>query len=224
MAEFKKVKEARRLFGVLANESRLELLRTLQKGELNVTQLINRVKISQTLVSHHLKTLMAAKLIVGRRQGNFRLYRLNGIGIAPFLQMIGGKAMSVDRSEAAVRKAEYDYRAIIDHLPAMVWMFGDDGTVEYCNRFWRDYTGQPLEKGLDAGWRKSFSAGDDRKVAAQWKKAVSNDKWSEIVVSFKKDIDDKYYKHLVRIAPLIGPDGRPSRWIGIATEVHGLPT
>lgn len=63
-------------FKVLSNESRLTIFQLLTAGPLNATELLNNIAISQTLLSHHLKSLKAAGLIEGHKKGHFINYKL----------------------------------------------------------------------------------------------------------------------------------------------------
>ena len=63
-------------FQALSDETRLKILGILAGGERGVCELVSRLEISQPLLSHHLKTLRAAGLVAGRRQGRWMYYRL----------------------------------------------------------------------------------------------------------------------------------------------------
>lgn len=63
-------------FKVLSNESRLTIFQLLTAGPMNATELLNNISISQTLLSHHLKSLKSAGLIEGQKKGHFINYRL----------------------------------------------------------------------------------------------------------------------------------------------------
>ena len=71
----------------LADESRLQLLRTLSEGELTVGELARRINLGEPTVSHHLARLREAGLVTLRMAGNQRFYRPNETGLARFKQM-----------------------------------------------------------------------------------------------------------------------------------------
>ena len=64
------------VFKSLADENRLRILRALGDDEKPVSRLVEELGISQPLVSHHLKDLKRALLILVRRQGPFVYCRL----------------------------------------------------------------------------------------------------------------------------------------------------
>lgn len=62
-----------------AEASRYRLLAILkaEKEGLNVSSLARRLKLRQPTVTHHLKTLEGAGLVVGERHGREKRFRLN---------------------------------------------------------------------------------------------------------------------------------------------------
>jgi DNA-binding transcriptional ArsR family regulator len=61
---------------VLAEPSRRRILDALREGELPVGALVDRLAISQPLVSKHLRVLREAGLVEARVDGQRRLYRV----------------------------------------------------------------------------------------------------------------------------------------------------
>jgi DNA-binding transcriptional ArsR family regulator len=61
---------------VLADPTRLAVLESLKAGPQHVGTLMKKLKIEQTLLSHHLKTLRMAGLVESKRDGKAVLYRL----------------------------------------------------------------------------------------------------------------------------------------------------
>ena len=64
------------LLKVLADETRLRVLRSLLAGPRQVAQINEDLQIEQSLLSHHLKVLREAGLVESERQGKGVLYRL----------------------------------------------------------------------------------------------------------------------------------------------------
>ncbi len=63
------------VFKLLADETRLRILIYLaQEGELNVTELCERLEQSQPAVSHHLALMRVARIIEPRRDGKHNYY------------------------------------------------------------------------------------------------------------------------------------------------------
>jgi ArsR family transcriptional regulator len=68
---------AARWFHALSDETRLEILRRLSKGERCVCELTDAMDAAQSRLSFHLKTLRTAGLISGRREGRWMYYSIN---------------------------------------------------------------------------------------------------------------------------------------------------
>jgi len=63
-------------FGVIAHPLRRALLQRLAVGEARVTELAALVPVSRPAVSQHLRLMLAAGVVVERRQGRERYYTL----------------------------------------------------------------------------------------------------------------------------------------------------
>lgn len=62
---------------VLADVTRLSVLEGLLDGPKNVTELNDRIRIDQSLLSHHLKVLRDAGLVIPRREGKSVRYTIS---------------------------------------------------------------------------------------------------------------------------------------------------
>lgn len=70
------IDETARLFGILADSSRLKLLRALMAAPLTVSELIEATAMKQGNVSKHLGVLLNARFVAREREGNFARYSL----------------------------------------------------------------------------------------------------------------------------------------------------
>lgn len=67
---------AAELFGLLSSPIRLRIVGELCRGELNVTQLLERVAATQPNMSQHLSALYRAGVLARRRDGAQIYYRI----------------------------------------------------------------------------------------------------------------------------------------------------
>ncbi|MCK5114496.1 MAG: winged helix-turn-helix transcriptional regulator [Phycisphaerae bacterium] len=65
-----------RLFKILGDPTRLKITVEMLKGELNVTQICRKLKMSQPTVSRHLGLLRMSDLVATRRNGKEIFYSL----------------------------------------------------------------------------------------------------------------------------------------------------
>ncbi|MDQ2664759.1 MAG: metalloregulator ArsR/SmtB family transcription factor [Gemmatimonadota bacterium] len=69
-------------FRALGDETRLRLLEILVDGEQTVGALTDETQLGQSLVSHHLRTLRDAGLVVTRRDGRWIHYTIAAAAMA----------------------------------------------------------------------------------------------------------------------------------------------
>lgn len=83
---------AARWFHALSDETRLEILRRLSKGERCVCELTDAMDAAQSRLSFHLKTLRTVGLISGRREGRWMYYSLNPEVLESMAEFVAGLA------------------------------------------------------------------------------------------------------------------------------------
>ena len=65
------------LLKILADETRLAVVRQLLDGAKRVAEINETLQIEQSLLSHHLKVLREAGMVIARRDGKAMLYSLS---------------------------------------------------------------------------------------------------------------------------------------------------
>lgn len=73
-------KELSVLLKLISDKSRLQILCILQDGEHCVCEIFEQLKLSQSLVSHHLKDLKNANLVSDKKEGKWVHYSLTDEG------------------------------------------------------------------------------------------------------------------------------------------------
>lgn len=59
-------------------------------------------------------------------------------------------------------------KEMIDRIPTLAWSCRPDGTAEFLNQRWLDYTGPSLEEALGWGWKASIHPEDLDKLMDTW--------------------------------------------------------
>ena len=75
-------------FKALYNNTRLRIIRLLQKEPANVTEICKKLKLEQSYASHALKCLADCGFVEAKRAGKNRIYSINKDTIAPMLKLI----------------------------------------------------------------------------------------------------------------------------------------
>lgn len=65
------------LLKILADETRLSVVRQLMQGPMHVNELNDAIRADQSLLSHHLKVLREGGIVEASRDGKAVLYRLS---------------------------------------------------------------------------------------------------------------------------------------------------
>ena len=72
-----KYEENAGIFKVLSDANRLQILDMLSCGEMCACEILEKFKITQPTLSHHMKVLQDNNLVTSRREGNWIYYSLN---------------------------------------------------------------------------------------------------------------------------------------------------
>src|SRR5258708_2737570 len=78
-----------------------------------------------------------------------------------------------DEADRQPTVAEDGLRLVIDTVPALIWSALPDGSRDFLNQRWLEYTGLSLEQGLGLGWKKVFHPDDLAGLEDRWSAAVA---------------------------------------------------
>ena len=123
------------------------------------------------------------------------------------------------RAEGALRASEIRLRQLADTMPQIVWTAVADGSVDYFNGRFYEYTGLTPERALaPVGWREIVHPEDLPSLAALRNEAVDRGEVFEAEVRLR-DRAGGYRWHLLRSVPVHDEAGRLARRFGTATDI-----
>jgi len=61
-----------------------------------------------------------------------------------------------------------DIRLVVDTIPTLAWSSHPDGSVDFVNQRWREYTGLSAEESYGSGWKTAVHPDDLPSLAAKW--------------------------------------------------------
>jgi len=131
---------------------------------------------------------------------------------------IGSKARKIGSDEAA-NAVEERLRLIIDTIPTIVWSKLPDGSADFLNKHFREYTGLSLEDGMGWGWMNAFHP-DDR-LKEEWRAALAVGKPFEKEARLRR-ADGKYRWFLIRAVPLRDKLRNIIKWYGTTSDIEEL--
>ena len=122
-----------------------------------------------------------------------------------------------ERAQEAVRRSEDRLRLVVDTLPAMVWSKLPDGSADFLNQRFREYTGFTLEAGLGWGWMNAFHPED--RAEEEWRAAFTAGEPFGKEARLRR-ADGVYRWFLLRAAPLRDERGNVVKWYGTTTDIE----
>jgi len=134
------------------------------------------------------------------------------------MRKTGANTHHNDADEAS-NVIEERLRLIIDTIPIIVWRKLPDGSADFLNRNFREYTGLSLEHGLGWGWMNAFHP-DDRLVE-EWRAALATEKPFEKEARLRR-ADGQYRWFLIRAVPLRDEQRNVVRWYGTTSDIEDL--
>lgn len=81
-------KKAEMMFKAFSDENRLKVLELLKEGERCGCNLLEEMKITQSTLSHHMKTLSDSSLVAVRKEGKRMYYSISDEGMKEAKEVI----------------------------------------------------------------------------------------------------------------------------------------
>ncbi len=107
---------------------------------------------------------------------------------------------------------------IIDAIPTLAWSARPDGSNEFLNRRWHDYTGLSAEEGLGWGWKTAVHPEDLGRLTAKWESILASGEPGESEARLRR-ADGVYRWFLFRVEPLRDDARQVVEWYGTATDI-----
>jgi len=130
-------------------------------------------------------------------------------------------AESQQLSDALEKLGEEAVRlqTVIDTVPSFLWTSLPDGSKEYLNKRWYEYTGLPLEQGKGWGWKVVVHPDDLDRLVREWQALLDAPKPGELETRIRR-YDGEYRWFLIRVVPQFDAEGNVVRWFGSNTDIE----
>src|SRR6476646_6747175 len=107
---------------------------------------------------------------------------------------------------------------VIDTIPTLAWCNLPDGTNEFLNKNWHDYTGLSPDVSHGWGWQAAFHPEDLPPLMEKWKGMLISGEPGELEARLRRD-DGVYRWFLIRAEPFRDSSGQIVRWYGTSTDI-----
>jgi PAS domain S-box-containing protein len=110
-------------------------------------------------------------------------------------------------------------RTIIDGLPTMLWSAWPDGSIEFLNQRWLDYTGLPADAAKGWEWMVAVHPEDRGAARDYWFGVLRSGEPGETDLRLR-GADGTYRWFLVRSSAARDASGAVIRWYGTNTDME----
>lgn len=168
--------------------------------------------------------------------GTFAMYYAEPRSPSPGdLQLIEGAshvvliATEAERSQTLLRttfeelkNSKAQLETILNTIPTVAWRGEPDGSINYCNQRWHDYTGLSPEESRGWGWTAIIHPEDKQAAMDKWLlEVLPSRKAAEIVARLRRS-DGQYRWFMVRVEPFCDESGNVIHWYGAETDIDDL--
>lgn len=123
--------------------------------------------------------------------------------------------------EEALRASEARFQAIVNCIDQMIWSTTPDGSHDYYNQRWYEFTGVPQGSTDGDGWNCMFHPEDQERAWAVWRDCLATGATYHIEYRLRHRSGD-YRWVLGRAQPLRNAEGQIVRWFGTCTDIQDI--
>ena len=118
-----------------------------------------------------------------------------------------------------LQRQEKHLRDVVETIPAMAFSARPDGSTEFVNRPWLDYTGLSEKANLGSGWQITVHPDDFDEHLNKWRASLATGAPFENEARHR-DAHGEYRWFLVRAVPLRDGHGNILKWYGTLTDIE----
>ena len=138
---------------------------------------------------------------------------------APLPNQAPKKEIAERQRAEAMSASERNLSLIIDTIPTLAWAAAPDGSADFLNQRWLDYTGMTAEQAHGWGWEAAIYPGDVKRLADHWQVSLVSGKPLEVEGRMRR-YDGAYRWFLFRANPLRDEVGKIVKWYGINIDIE----
>jgi PAS domain S-box-containing protein len=214
-----------------AGEQQTQTLRTIRRLQRVVSVLVPLAAVFTLLIAATLGlaitrsiTQPLARLVESSKalaRGEFQ-HQVSVTGkdeLAHLGQVFNDTALRLRDLYATLQSSEDRLRLVIDTIPAHAWSARPDGSVDFINQPFLEFTGRSMEDMLGWGWGSSVHPDDLASYVGDWQAAVATGKPMESEARVRRK-DGEYRWLLIRNVPLRDKLRNIVNWYGTAIDIE----
>src|SRR5713226_4755441 len=128
---------------------------------------------------------------------------------------------ALERALDEVENSESKLRRVIDTIPTLAWCNLPDGSNEFLNKRWHEYTGLSPEESHGWGWQTAIHPDDRAPLTEKWRGLLVTGEPGEMEARLRRH-DGVFRWFLMRVEPLRDETGKIVRWCGACTDIETL--
>src|SRR5215467_145974 len=114
---------------------------------------------------------------------------------------------------------ENELSHLVNALPGLVWTALPDGSNDFFNQRWREYTGLSLEESCGSAWQAAIHPEDLPRLVEQWRSILASGQPGKVEGRLRR-FDGEYRWFHFSSHPLRDEQGRILRWYVTATDIE----
>jgi formate hydrogenlyase transcriptional activator len=138
-------------------------------------------------------------------------------------------ATEAERSRAVLKKAFDELKTskaqlerILNTIPTVAWRGEPDGSINYFNQRWHEYTGLSPEESHGWGWTVIIHPEDKQRATDKWLLQILTSRKAGEIVARLRRFDGEYRWFMVRVEPFFDELGNLIHWYGTETDIEDL--
>ena len=128
---------------------------------------------------------------------------------------------ALSRALDELKNSERKLRQVIDTIPTLAWSILPDGSNEFLNKRWHEYTGLSPEESHGSGWQAAIHPEDRGPLLEKWQGLLSSGDPGEMEARLRRH-DGVFRWFLMRVEPLRDETGKIVKWYGTCTDIETL--
>ncbi len=210
-------------FHVEKEETEGNFIYDLGNGQWNIPRL--RTLLDGVLFNHHAVLDFEIEHdfpVIGNKTMLLNARSVESVDNQPILILLAIEDVTERKlANERLRQTEQLQRFILDSIPQKLVTTKPDGSVDYFNPQWMEYTGLTFEQLKDWGWKQVIHPDDVEEHVRRWLHATETGEVYEHESRFRH-ADGEYRWHVSRGVPMRNEAGQIVMWVGANTDIHEI--